>query len=539
MAIDRMENLIICLRNDTASRWSTLDPSLTVLFKGEMGIEIDTGKFKFGDGIHTWNELEYASAKPAIVNIVDPTVTDTKYDIGTLAINTTAQSIHVLTQIFNGEAIWKKVATSDELSVLGYGDMLQSVYAPEASATVGKEGYVDKALHADKATEANTATLAKKLQTVNGLEVEADVKGANVIPVTDVDGKLDTDVIPVISKENVSGLGTVAGLDTGVGAGNVPVLNDNGKLVTDVIPNISKEKVDGLGTATDYDVGTDKGDIPVLSDNGKLDIEFIPNIPQEKVVGLGTASTKNVGTAIGNVVEVGANGTIDENLIPKIAIVDVFEASSEEEMLSKSDAELGDICIRSDENKTYVLAVSGENAYATFENWKLVRTPTDAVSSVNGKIGIITLSTTDIGEGENLYYTNDRFDSRFAESSSTDLVDSDDIVRYTDTIILNCGGADRGQEVYTVSIQTDGNNVQISENDLPYVINAITTKPDDTVIWSMSSNNRLKIDSTTGVVSYMNGVSALTEDVTVTITATSASNTYVKDSITLQVTVKA
>lgn len=539
MAIDRMENLIICLRNDTAARWSTLDPSLTVLYKGEMGIEIDTGKFKFGDGVHTWNELEYASAKPAIVNIVDPTVADAKYDIGTLAVNTTAQSVHVLTQISNGEAVWKKLATSDELATLGYGDMLQSVYASVASATVGKEGYVDKALQADKATDADTASVAEKLKASTGVEVVADVKGANVIPVTSSDGQLDVDVIPEISKDKVTGLGTVAGLDTGVNAGNVPVLNNNGKLVTDVIPNISKEKVDGLGTAAGLDVGTDKGDIPVLSDNGKLDVDIIPDISHEKVDGLGTASTKNVGTAAGNVVEVGVNGTIDENLIPKIAIVDVFEASSEEEMLSKSDAELGDICIRSDENKTYVLSVKGENAYATLENWKLIRTPTDVVTSVNGKIGIVTLSTTDISEGENLYYTNDRFDSRFAESSSTDLVDSDDIVRYTDTIIINCGGADRGQEVYTVSIQTDGNNIQISESALPYVINAITTKPDDTIVWSMSANNRLKIDSATGVVSYMNGVTALTEDVTVTVTATSASNTYVKDSVTLQVTVNA
>jgi hypothetical protein len=27
---------------------------------GEIGIESDTGKFKYGDGKHVWTELEYA-----------------------------------------------------------------------------------------------------------------------------------------------------------------------------------------------------------------------------------------------------------------------------------------------------------------------------------------------------------------------------------------------------------------------------------------------------------------------------------------------
>lgn len=46
----------ILLRNDTAANWVTENP---ILGKGEMGVEIDTQKFKFGDGIHTWNELGY------------------------------------------------------------------------------------------------------------------------------------------------------------------------------------------------------------------------------------------------------------------------------------------------------------------------------------------------------------------------------------------------------------------------------------------------------------------------------------------------
>ncbi len=43
-------------RNDTAARWTQYNP---VLAKGEIGIEIDTAKFKFGDGVTAWNSLKY------------------------------------------------------------------------------------------------------------------------------------------------------------------------------------------------------------------------------------------------------------------------------------------------------------------------------------------------------------------------------------------------------------------------------------------------------------------------------------------------
>jgi len=47
----------IQLRNDTAANWTSADP---VLAQGEMGIERDTGKVKLGDGVTTWENLDYA-----------------------------------------------------------------------------------------------------------------------------------------------------------------------------------------------------------------------------------------------------------------------------------------------------------------------------------------------------------------------------------------------------------------------------------------------------------------------------------------------
>lgn len=49
----------IQLRRDTATNWATNNPTLAL---GEMGIEIDTRKFKFGDGSTAWNSLAYGKA---------------------------------------------------------------------------------------------------------------------------------------------------------------------------------------------------------------------------------------------------------------------------------------------------------------------------------------------------------------------------------------------------------------------------------------------------------------------------------------------
>ena len=49
-------NVRIKLRSDTSTNWTSANP---VLYQGEFGYEIDTGKGKFGDGTTAWNDLGY------------------------------------------------------------------------------------------------------------------------------------------------------------------------------------------------------------------------------------------------------------------------------------------------------------------------------------------------------------------------------------------------------------------------------------------------------------------------------------------------
>lgn len=47
----------LVLRNGTAAQWNEANP---VLLKGEIGIENDTQRMKFGDGLTAWEELPYS-----------------------------------------------------------------------------------------------------------------------------------------------------------------------------------------------------------------------------------------------------------------------------------------------------------------------------------------------------------------------------------------------------------------------------------------------------------------------------------------------
>lgn len=75
--------------------WTEKNP---ILLAGEIGIEKDTGKFKFGDGITNWNDLEYAGMDiQQIKNLIDENednvyevVADEEDDLG--ALSTVAQN---------------------------------------------------------------------------------------------------------------------------------------------------------------------------------------------------------------------------------------------------------------------------------------------------------------------------------------------------------------------------------------------------------------------------------------------------------------
>lgn len=85
----------------------------------------------------------------------------------------------------------------------------------------------------------------------------------------------------------------------------------------------------------------------------------------------------------------GNSDTIPTSKLPSLAITDTFEVATQSAMTNLT-AQKGDIAIRTDLNKTFVLAAEPAS---TLGNWKELRTPTDAVLSVAGLTGAITSSS--------------------------------------------------------------------------------------------------------------------------------------------------
>ena len=81
----------------------------------------------------------------------------------------------------------------------------------------------------------------------------------------------------------------------------------------------------------------------------------------------------------------------------------------------------GDICLRSDAPAgAFILAGNDPKELA---NWKRIPVPANAVLSVNGKVGVITLTTDDIAEGSRLYFTPARLTSYLQDANNTFIMD--------------------------------------------------------------------------------------------------------------------
>lgn len=93
--------------------------------------------------------------------------------------------------------------------------------------------------------------------------------------------------------------------------------------------------------------------------------------------------------AANGVATLDGSGKVPVNQIPATAITDTFVVSSQAAMLALT-AEVGDLAVRTDLNKSFILRVAGA---ATLVNWQELITPTDSVQSVDGMTGTVTIAT--------------------------------------------------------------------------------------------------------------------------------------------------
>lgn len=88
-------------------------------------------------------------------------------------------------------------------------------------------------------------------------------------------------------------------------------------------------------------------------------------------------------------------GTLPNSVLPPLAISETYPVASQAAMLALT-AQRGDVAIRSDLNKSFILSTDSPS---TLADWKELLTPTDAVTSVAGKVGVVSLVKGDVGLG--------------------------------------------------------------------------------------------------------------------------------------------
>jgi len=141
--------------------------------------------------------------------------------------------------------------------------------------------------------------------------------------------------------------------------------------------------------------------IPVITVNAQGQLTAVSNVSVAGVSNFtynSTTANLTIDTADGN------NFTAKINLLP----------------FTTTDLAEGTNLYYTDARARNAISVAGSGGYDPVTG---VITVTGGVTSVNTKTGAVTLSTTDVAEGTNLYYTGARFDERFGTKTTTNLAE--------------------------------------------------------------------------------------------------------------------
>jgi hypothetical protein len=206
-----------------------------------------------------------------------------------------------------------------------------------------------------------------------------------------------------MAEQNANAVAITGGTISGV---TIPASNVTGTLG---VPNGGT----GATTLTGYVKGT-----------GTTPMTAAATIPNTDITGLGTASTKDAGAANG-VATLDAGGKVPVSELPAavlgaLSYQGTWDASTNTPTLTSSVGTKGYYYVVSVAGNTNLNGITdwlvGDWAVFNGSIWQKVDN-TETVTSVNGQTGAVVLTTTDIAEGTNLYYTDVR--ARASNSAGT------------------------------------------------------------------------------------------------------------------------
>ena len=126
-----MSTVRIQVRRGTSSEWTTANP---VLAAGEMGVETNTNKFKFGNGTDAWTALAYAASDSQAIGEISQDAINNALSVGAGLTKTYDDGANTITVTVNTDVMSTKAFATSEAT------------AKAAAAQTAAEEYTDSAI---------------------------------------------------------------------------------------------------------------------------------------------------------------------------------------------------------------------------------------------------------------------------------------------------------------------------------------------------------------------------------------------------------
>jgi hypothetical protein len=284
------------------------------------------------------------------------------------------------------------------------------------------------------------------------VSVIPDGDDASVVRPSNWNDTHELEGLGTMAEQNANAVAITGGTISGV---TIPASNITGTLT---VPNGGT----GATTLTGYVKGT-----------GTAALTGSATIPNTDITGLGTASTKDAGAALG-VATLDSGGKVPISELPAavlgaLSYQGTWDASTNTPTLTSSVGTKGYYYVVSVAGSTNLNGITdwlvGDWAVYNGTAWQKVDN-TDSVTSVNGLTGAVVLTTTNIAEGTNEYFTTAR--ARASVSAGTG------ISYDSATGVITNAAPDQ-----TVAL-TDGTAIDVTGTYPNFTIN--NTAPDQTVV---------------------------------------------------------
>jgi hypothetical protein len=241
----------------------------------------------------------------------------------------------------------------------------------------------------DKTKISGTAITAADSGTVTSTMIAND---------TIVNADINTNAAIAYSKLSLGGTITSADLVDGTIVNsdiNASAAIALSKLAVDPIARANHTGTQAASTISDFDtqVRTSRLD-QMAAPTGSVSLN------SQKITNLATPTSSGDAVSLGYIngqkgaanglAELDGNGLVPTHHLPALAISETSVVNSQANMLALT-AQVGDVAVRTDVNKSFILTATPAT---TLGNWQELLTPTDAVLSVDGSTGAISLSGT-------------------------------------------------------------------------------------------------------------------------------------------------